>query len=191
MIIAIFCQINYRKVASSRPVYYSIFDHFWGATNQDVLLTETCYYCYVQKSIKWWVHKGLHEFSSIFVNLPWLALFLKISFKNVLKSFDGAFLLSCKCIFISKNWEKSDRNSWGSYILVGKVDDFWIRFDPLAWIRYGVHKYLLLLTKTCYYTANIYDQITMELQPFIVVVRWFPVEINYSAKYGGFLFKTA
>ena len=28
----------YRKVASSRPVYYSIFDHFWGATNQDVLL---------------------------------------------------------------------------------------------------------------------------------------------------------
>ena len=44
---------NYRKVASSIPVYYSIFDHFWGATNQDVLLTETCYYCYVQKSIKW------------------------------------------------------------------------------------------------------------------------------------------
>ena len=30
--------IEYRKVASSRPVYYSIFDHFWGATNQDVLL---------------------------------------------------------------------------------------------------------------------------------------------------------
>ena len=34
---------KYRKVASSRPVYYSIFDHFWGATNQDVLLTEACY----------------------------------------------------------------------------------------------------------------------------------------------------
>ena len=29
---------TYRKVASSRPVYYSIFDYFWGATNQDVLL---------------------------------------------------------------------------------------------------------------------------------------------------------
>ena len=25
------------------------------------------------------------------------------------------------------------------YILVGKVDDFGIRFDLLAWIRYGVH----------------------------------------------------
>jgi hypothetical protein len=36
---------KYRKVASSRPVYYSIFDHFGGATNWDVLLTETCYYC--------------------------------------------------------------------------------------------------------------------------------------------------
>ena len=47
------CRNNtYRKVASSRPVYYSIFDHFWGATNQDVLLTEMCYYCYVQKPIK-------------------------------------------------------------------------------------------------------------------------------------------
>ena len=30
-------EIDYRKVASSRLVYYSIFDHFWGATNQDVL----------------------------------------------------------------------------------------------------------------------------------------------------------
>ena len=39
--------IVYRKVASSRPVYYSIFDHFWGATNQDVLLTEMCYYCHL------------------------------------------------------------------------------------------------------------------------------------------------
>ena len=33
---------DYRKVASSRPVYYSIFELFWGATNWDVLLTETC-----------------------------------------------------------------------------------------------------------------------------------------------------
>ena len=45
--------ITYRKVASSRPVYYSIFDHFWGATNQDVLLSETCYYYHVQESINW------------------------------------------------------------------------------------------------------------------------------------------
>ena len=82
-----------------------------------VLLTETCYYCYVQKSMKCWVLKRLHEFSSIFVDLPWLALFLKTPFKNVLKSFDRALLLSCKCIFISKIW----KNSWGSYILVGKV----------------------------------------------------------------------
>ena len=28
---------TYPKVASSRPVYYSSFDHFGGATNQDVL----------------------------------------------------------------------------------------------------------------------------------------------------------
>ena len=28
---------TYRKVASSRPVYYSILDHFWFATNKDVL----------------------------------------------------------------------------------------------------------------------------------------------------------
>ena len=27
------------------------------------------------------------------------------------------------------DWEKSDQNSWGSYILVGKVDDFGIEFD--------------------------------------------------------------
>ena len=26
-------RYNYRKVASSIPVYYSIFDYFWGATN--------------------------------------------------------------------------------------------------------------------------------------------------------------
>ena len=29
--------INYRKVASNKPVYYSILNHFWGATNRDVL----------------------------------------------------------------------------------------------------------------------------------------------------------
>ena len=46
-------HFTYRKVGSSRLVYYSIFNHFWGATNWDVLLTETCYYYHVQKSIKW------------------------------------------------------------------------------------------------------------------------------------------
>ena len=51
-------QSIYRKVASSRPVYYSIFDYFWGATNWDVLLTKTCYYYHVQQSIKRWVKKG-------------------------------------------------------------------------------------------------------------------------------------
>ena len=30
--------MTYCKVASCRPVYYSIFEHFWDATNQDVLL---------------------------------------------------------------------------------------------------------------------------------------------------------
>ena len=47
---------EYRKVASSIPVYYSILSHFLGATNWDVLLTKTCYYslvyCHVQQSIK-------------------------------------------------------------------------------------------------------------------------------------------
>ena len=38
----------YCKVASCIPVYYSIFDHILGATNQDMLLSKTCYYCYVQ-----------------------------------------------------------------------------------------------------------------------------------------------
>ena len=34
----------YRKVASSRLVYYSIFDHFGGITNWDVLLLQWLYY---------------------------------------------------------------------------------------------------------------------------------------------------
>ena len=34
---------EYRKVASSRPVYYSIFEHFWDATNWDVLLSKGYY----------------------------------------------------------------------------------------------------------------------------------------------------
>ena len=40
--------------------------------------------------------------------------------------------------FHKKDWEKSDQNSCGSYILEGKVDAFGIRFDLLAWIRYEV-----------------------------------------------------
>ena len=31
-------------------------------------------------------------------------------------------------MFINKDWENSDRNSLGSYILIGKVGDFGIRF---------------------------------------------------------------
>ena len=113
--------LAYRKVASSRPVYYSIFYLFWGATNQDVLLTEMCYYCYIQKSIKWWVHKGPCVFSSIFVNSQWLALFLQISFKNVLKTLGGTFLLLWKCIFISKNWK--------NLIRIFEDPTFWIYFS--------------------------------------------------------------
>ena len=59
-------SLNYRKVASSRPVYYSIFDHFWGATNQEVLLSETCYYCYVHQS---WIHFYLCNYS-ILIKYP-------------------------------------------------------------------------------------------------------------------------
>ena len=33
------------------------------------------------------------------------------------------FLNKCAFIFINKDWEKSDQNSWGSYILIGKVHD--------------------------------------------------------------------
>ena len=43
-------KFTYHKVANSRPVYYSILNHFWGAINWDVLLNETCYYCRVQQS---------------------------------------------------------------------------------------------------------------------------------------------
>ena len=64
---------TYRKVASSILVYYSIFDHFWGATNWDVLLTETCYYYHLQQSMKRpTIIKRLHELISIFV-YPYIA----------------------------------------------------------------------------------------------------------------------
>ena len=35
--------ISISKVVSSRLVYYSIFEHLGGATNQDMILTEMCY----------------------------------------------------------------------------------------------------------------------------------------------------
>ena len=44
--------------------------------------------------------------------------------------------------FINKDFKISDQNSWESYILVGKLDDFGIRFDLLACIRY----YILVAT---------------------------------------------
>ena len=125
-------MIKYRKVASSIPVYYSIFNYFWGTTNWDVLLTETCYYFFLQQSIKW------EHFQSLLITTSFTipcALFLQFSWQNGVKSF-RAFLFMIYliiilgdpfgspefCIFISKDWEKSDRNFWGSYIL----DDFGI-----------------------------------------------------------------
>ena len=93
-----------------------------------VLLTKTCYY----------------------PRRATIAMSSNHSTDEYIKGCLKSFFFSCKCIFINKDWEKSDQNSWGSYILVEKVDDFGIRFDLLAWIRYGVCTYLLLLTKTCY-----------------------------------------
>ena len=102
--------------------------------------------------------------------------FWKIPFKSVLKSFDGPSLLSCKRIFIHRNWKKSDSwgsynswvsdnswesyNSWGSYILVGKVDDF--RFDLLPCVRYGVHTF-------CYVATN-QDVLLFKLLNFLGVL---------------------
>ena len=68
---------TYRKVASSIPVYYSIFDYFWGATNQDVLLSETCYYCHVQQSIK----RLQNSFQSL-----WITWCIYFSYQNVWSS---------------------------------------------------------------------------------------------------------
>ena len=120
-------DMYYRKVASSRPVYYSIFDYFLVATNWDVLLTETCYYYHVHQSIKRWVKKGWHKFISIFANyiivhryshLPWLVFYFCKLYLTKWSKILGLSIL----IFINKDWEKSDLNSWGSYILlVGKV----------------------------------------------------------------------
>ena len=38
------------KVVISRPIYYSIFHH-WDATNQDVRLSEMCYYCHLNQPL--------------------------------------------------------------------------------------------------------------------------------------------
>ena len=88
---------EYRKVASSRPVYYSIFNYFWGATNWDVLLTETCYYSFLQQSIKW-VH-----FQSLLITTSFTiacVLFLQFSSQNGVKSFYRAFLFMIYLIII-------------------------------------------------------------------------------------------
>ena len=49
-----------------------------------------------------------------------------------LKCSYGYLWIAVSCIFISKDWEKSDRNSWGFYIL----DDFGIISDLLDLIIY-------------------------------------------------------
>ena len=80
----------------------------------------TVCYCHVQQSMKWWVHKRLHELISIFVNymvhIMYLCTFIYHDFSLFLKT-NGVKS------FINKDWEKSYQNSWGSYILVGKVND--------------------------------------------------------------------
>ena len=138
--------ITYRKVASSIPVYYSILDNFWGAANWDVLLTETCYY-----SIVFFLDKGLLR---RYIRRVRKEPFLCLNYASI------NYLDGVKCIFINKDWEKSDQNSWRSYILVLFLpecrifkssdqiflNDFGIWFDLLASIRY-----MLLLTKMCYY----------------------------------------
>ena len=59
------------------------------------------------------------------------AIFADSNSQNKGKFLDWAFISSCKCIFINKDWEKSDQNSLGSYILVGKVGNLQI----LKWIH--------------------------------------------------------
>ena len=87
---------EYRKVASNIPVYYSIFDYFWGATNWNVLLTETCYYYHVQQSIKRWVKKRWHEFISIFYNYLLFLPKCRI-LKNSNQIFLNLYLWKCIC----------------------------------------------------------------------------------------------
>ena len=120
--------VKYRKVASSRPVYYSIFGYFWSATNWDVLLTEMCYYSLLQQSIisafqslhfRWYVN--VHTISSFTISC---VLFLQFITKwneifiYVIIILGDPLGSPEFCIFISKDWEKSDRNFWGSYILM-------------------------------------------------------------------------
>ena len=63
------------------------------------------------------MHKSLHEWVNV-------GSFFAKSIQNWVKSFDGAFLFSCKCIFINKDWENSWGFPWFPRILVEKVDDF-------------------------------------------------------------------
>ena len=56
------------------------------------------------------------------------------------KKFDRAFLIFANPFIV----KMSDENSFLSFILVGKVDDFKIRFNLLAWMKYI--KYILVAT---------------------------------------------
>ena len=63
------------------------------------------------------MHKSLHEWVNV-------GSFFAKSIQNWVKSFDGAFLFSCKCTFINKDSENAWGSPWFSRILVEKVDDF-------------------------------------------------------------------
>ena len=93
----------------------------------------------------WWVHKRLHEFISIFMNymvhdiMFVLSLFLTTTGVN-------SFFLPCKCIFINKDWEKSNQNSLWSYNLLYifvATNQYVVLFKVLTFWR-------VLLTEVCY-----------------------------------------
>ena len=116
---------RYRKVTSSRPVYYSIFDYFWGATNWDVLLTETCYYCLLQELIN---YKGIKYLAIINFNLCNILIY------HSLWPIIAIFITKWSEIFWWSTFinDMSNRNSWGSYIC-GKIRWLWnyFLFQPI------------------------------------------------------------
>ena len=67
------------------------------------------------------MHKSLHEWVNV-------GSFFAKSIQNWVKSFEGAFLFSCKYTFINKDSENSWGSPWFSRILVEKVDDFKLDF---------------------------------------------------------------
>ena len=114
--------LTYRKVA--RPVYYSIFDYFWGATKWDVLLTQTCYYYHVQQSIKIWVKKRWHEFFSILANyLLYMGILIYHSLCSILAvtKWNKILWLSI-LIFLQMHFQKKNKKN-----LIGILEDptFW------------------------------------------------------------------